>query len=82
MRWLGHVARNDGCINSITVLEVDGNCGRGRPRKAWRDMINHDLKNWRLTRIDPANRIEWRKKLRTNMGAMRPTLSGTGMLSE
>ena len=25
---------------------------------------------------------EWRKKLRTNMGAVRPTLSGTGTLNK
>ena len=74
--------RNDGCINNITALEVDGHCRRGRPRKTWRDTINDDLKNWKLTRVDPANRIEWRKKLRTNMGAVRPTLRGTSTLNE
>ena len=27
LRWFGHVAKNDGCINSITALEVDGHHG-------------------------------------------------------
>ena len=67
---------NDGCINNITALEVDGRRGRGRSRKTWRDTINDDLKNGKLTRKDPANRIEQRKKIRTNMGAVRPTLNG------
>ena len=58
LRWFGHVAKNDGCINSITALEVNGHRGRGRPRKTWRDTINDDRKNWKLTRVDPANRIE------------------------
>ena len=31
---------------------------------------------------DPANRMEWRKKLGTNIGAVRPTLSGTDTLNE
>ena len=80
--WFGHVARNDGCINSMTSLEDDGHRGRGRPRKTWRDTINNDFKICKLTRVDPANRIEWRKKLRTNMGAVRPTLSGTCALTK
>ena len=82
MRWFGHAARNDGCINSKTALEADGHRGRGRPRKTWRDTINDDLKNYKLTRVDPANKIEWRKKLRTNMGTVRPTLSGTNTLNK
>ena len=31
--WFGQVARNNGCINNITALEVDGHRGRARPRK-------------------------------------------------
>ena len=45
-------------------------------------MINDYHKNWKLTRVDSANRIEWRKRLRKNMGAVKPTLNGTGMLNE
>ena len=82
LRWFGHVVRNDGCINSITEFEVDGQRGRGRPKKTWKDTINNDLRHWKLSRADPANRMEWRKKLRTNTGAVRPTLSGTDTLNE
>ena len=42
LRWFGHVVRNDGCINSITEFEVDGQSGSGRPKKTWKDMINND----------------------------------------
>lgn len=59
-----------------TVDEVD------QEKHRWRDIINDDLKNRKLTRVDPANRIESRKKLRTNMGAARPIQSGTSMLNE
>ena len=45
LRWFGHVVRNDGCINSITEFEVVGQCGRGRPKKTWKDMINNDLRH-------------------------------------
>ena len=79
LHWFGHVVRNDGCINSITEFEVDGQRGRGRPKK---DTINNDLRHWKLSRADPAYRIEWRKKLRTNIGDVRPILSGTDTLNE
>ena len=82
LRWFGHVVRNDGCINSITEFEVGGQRGRGRPKKTWKYTINNDLRHWKLSRADPANRMEWRKKLRTNIGAVRPTLSGTDTLNE
>ena len=82
LRWFGHVVRNDGCINNITEFEVDGQRGRGRPKKTWKDAINNDLRHWKLSRADPANRIEWRKKLRTNIGAVRPILGGTDTLNE
>ena len=77
LRWFGHVVRNDGCINSITEFEVVGQRGRGRPKKTWKDTINNDLRHCKLSRADPANRMEWRKKLGTNIGAVQPTLSGT-----
>ena len=67
LRWFGHVVRNDGCINSITEFEVVGQRGRGRQKKTWKDTINNDLRHWKLSRADPTNRMEWRKKLRTNM---------------
>ena len=82
LRRFGQAARNDGCINSIIALEVDGHGWQGIPRKTWRDTINNDRKYWKLTRVDPASRIEWRKKLRTNMGAVRPTLSRTSTLNK
>ena len=73
LRWFGHVVRNDGSINSITEFEVVGQRGRGRAKKTWKDRINNDLRHWKLSRADPANRMEWRKKLKTNIGAVRPT---------
>ena len=34
-------------------------------KKTWKDTINNDLRHWKLSRADPANRIEWRKKVQT-----------------
>ena len=82
LRWFGYVVRNDGCINSITEFEIVGQRGRGRLKKTWKDTINNDLRHWKLSRADAANRMEWRKKFRTNIGAVRPTLSGTDTLNK
>ena len=81
LRWFGHVVRN-GCITSITEFEVVGQRGCGRPKNTLKDTINNDFRLWKLSRADPANRMELRKKLRTNIGAVRPTLSGTDTLNE
>ena len=65
----------------LTAFEVDGQRGRGRPKKTWQDTINNDPRHWKLLRADPAHRIEWRKKLGTNI-AVRPILSGIDTLNE
>ena len=52
LHWFGHVARKDSCINSITTLEGDEpmvKVDQGRHE------TNDDHKNWKLTRVDPAN---------------------------
>ena len=82
LRWFGYVARNNGCIYRTTALEVHRHSQWGRPKKTWRDTINNDRKNWKLLRVDPMNWIEWTKKLRINMGTLRPTLSGTSTLNK
>ena len=82
LRWFGHVVRNDGCINSITEFEVVGQRGRGRPKKTWKDTINNDLRHWKLSRANPANRMFWVSFSTPNIGAVRPTLSGTDTLNE
>ena len=82
LRWFGHVVRSDGCIGSITEFEVDGQRGHGRPKKTWKDMISGGLGHWGLSGADPANGVEWRKKLAAGMGAVRPILSGTDTLNE
>ena len=64
LRWFGHVVRNDGCINSITEFEVVGQRGRERPKKTWKDTINNDLRHWKLSRADPANRNGVEKETR------------------
>ena len=76
LQWFGHVQRSEGPIKDITELEVAGQRRRGRPNKTWSDTIRDDRKRWNASRVDPMDRVEWRKKLRTNVCNMQPTLSG------
>ena len=47
LRWFSHVerAQKDSWINRCHYLEVEGNAGRGRPRKTWQEVVNRDIKD-------------------------------------
>ena len=66
LRWHGHVERSGGWINLVQHLQVDGNCGRGRPKKTWNTLVKEDCRAWKMTMIDTADRSAWRSALRTN----------------
>ena len=34
-------------------LKLLGQRGCGRPKKTWKDMINNDLRHWKLSKADP-----------------------------
>ena len=71
LRWFGH--------------HIIWSCWTAWTWKTEEDMERYD-QQWsqtlKLSRAGPANRMEWRKKLRRNIGAVRPTLSGTDTLNE
>ena len=49
LRWCGHVMRRseEESIRSIMKLNIEGNRGRGRPKKRWLDCVKEDLdENW------------------------------------
>ena len=66
-------------LKLLDSVDVEDRRRHGKIRST---RINNDLRHWKLSRADPANRMEWRKKLRTNIGAVQPTLSGTDTLNE
>ena len=43
LRWLGHVVRkrDDDCVKQAWRFEVKGSRGRGRPRLAWKSMMEN-----------------------------------------
>jgi hypothetical protein len=45
-------------------MVVDGSRGRGRPKKNWTDTVKEDSKAWKMTCVDPMDRVLWTKNLK------------------
>ena len=60
LRWFGHVERANSSISSIRFHEVMGRRRRGRPRKAWAEVVKEDLKVTGLAPEMAADRDAWR----------------------
>ena len=70
LRWFGHVERSEEevWINKIRKLDVQGRSRpKGRPLMSWSQVIERDLRAWRMTREGTADRKKWREKLKTIM---------------
>ena len=67
LRWHGHVERSSGWINRVQHLQVDGNCGRGRPKKTWSSLAKEDCRAWNMSSIDRTDRHAWRSALKTSV---------------
>ena len=63
----GHVQRSTSAINKIINFVVDGRVGLGRPRKTWSECIMPDISKFKMSKIDPNDRLLWKKNLRANM---------------
>ena len=43
--------------------------GAGRPKLTWKKLTEKDLRDWKLTTIDPQERSTWRSGVRSAMCA-------------
>jgi hypothetical protein len=51
LRWFGHVERKGNeWVRKCMDVKVDGNAGRGRPRKSWMECVKDDMKKAGLRR--------------------------------
>ena len=62
LAWFGHVTRHDGLCKTVLQGTVEGERGRGRPRKTWTD----NVKDWTAMRLHELltaahDRPRWRK---------------------
>ena len=64
--WLGHVVRkeNNDCVKQVWSFEVEGSRGRGRPRLAWKSMIENLCCGFGLGLEDAYDKVKWRKRVK------------------
>ena len=66
LKWYGHVMRRgeDSLVGRVTVGSVEGNRGRGRPKRRWMDGVREALERRGITgdgRKLVGDRMEWRR---------------------
>ena len=51
LKWYGHVMRGgeDSLVGGVTVRSVEGNRGRGRPKRRWMDGVREALEKRGIT---------------------------------
>ena len=64
LRWYGHVMRSSDCIHTVRNLVVPGERTRGRPKKTWYECVKGDIRRRGLEKVDPLDRISWRRGTR------------------
>ena len=60
LRWYGHVECSNGPVKTTFDKQVDGKCGPGRPKMTWKQLIERDCREWKLSAIDPHDRHTWK----------------------
>jgi len=65
LRWYGHVLRkeNNDWVNKCMQYEVEGVKPRGRPKKAWTEIVKKDCQARKLKREDAMDRNRWRMEI-------------------
>jgi hypothetical protein len=65
LRWFGHVEHDeDGdCVKACQNSEINGDRGRGRGRKTWRECVWNDMKVMKLKVEDAQDREVWRRAI-------------------
>ena len=76
LRWMGHVLRRgvDEPSRVALMFEVEGNRGRGRPRRRWRGSLKKDMEMRGLKETDEA----CRRGADGQLGSERPTPEQSG----
>ena len=75
LRWLGHVERREeeAWIKKIQKLDVQGGSRpKGRPRMSWSQVIERDLRAWKMKREEATDRKRWRERLSDAMREVDP----------
>ena len=58
LHWYGHMERSKGAVKGDK--QVDGKHRPRRPKMTWKQLTERDRREWKLSAIDPHDRITWR----------------------
>ena len=53
LRWYGHVERSNVAVKTAFDIQVDGKRWPGRPQMTWKQLIERDCREWKLSAINP-----------------------------
>ena len=66
LRWLGHVSRKeDDSVKQVWRFEVECSRGRGRPRLAWKNMMENLCRRFEVGLENAYVRVKWRERVRS-----------------
>ena len=69
LRWYGHVERSNCAVKTAFDIHVNGKRGPERPKMTWKQLTERDLREWKLSAIDPHDTDTWRSGVRSAMRA-------------
>ena len=66
LRWYGHVLRKGDTdwVKKCMQYEVKGSRPRGRPKRTWREVVQKDCQEYKLSREDAMDHSRWKKLIR------------------
>ena len=69
LRWYGHVERSNGADKTAFDIQVNGKLRPGRPKMTWKQLIERDRREWKLSAMDPYDRDTLGSGVRSAMRA-------------
>ena len=69
LRWYGHVECSNGAVKTAFEIQVGGKRGPERHKMTWKQLTERDLREWKLSDIDPHDRNTWTSGVRSAMHA-------------
>ena len=71
LRWYGYVELSKGAVKMAFDMQIVGKHGPGRPKMTWKQLLERDCREWKLSAIQPHDRdtFTWRSGVRFAMRA-------------
>ena len=51
-----YVERSSGAVRTACDIQIDGRRGAGRPKLTWKNLMEKDCREWKLTIVEPQER--------------------------